>query len=243
MQTGAGPDKTSPERVPGELQRDPDGERGDLKQGAADAWNSDDLTSPACEDDCHSEVPDGELLDALSEGTVGLSFLEKVILCLIDGHPLDGGEAKQERGQRLKQVMYAIDKDYHGHNKKGADDRRLLLWMTLQWCRQSGRPPWQLPSAPLGGSVFHYGNVEFESLTDLARKALQFFAVDLGGTEESQIRRLTGKFRKELNKNIRDLQNSSSNPHIIEHQMLLRMQDMFRKAGVPFQAPPEPSAF
>ena len=50
-------------------------------------------------------VTTDELMEALSAPTVGLSFLEKVLLALIDAHPVDDGRTRDER---LRQAMFAV---------------------------------------------------------------------------------------------------------------------------------------
>ena len=77
-----------------------------------------------------------ELKEALSAPTVGLYFLEKVMLALIDAHPVDDGRTRDER---LRAAMHAVQGDYYRHGKKGTDDRLLLHWMADQCARREGR--------------------------------------------------------------------------------------------------------
>lgn len=184
-------------------------------------------------------VTTDELMVAQSAPSVGLSFLEKVLLALIDAHPVDDGRTRDER---LRQAMFAVQGSYYRHGKKNKDDRLLLHWMASQVAAKEGR----LPHIKLGPALLGEADapVKFETMTELARAALaRFDAFDPMSSERAQTQRLMDKFEEDKEQLIATVQLADSQPHVIEHELLLKVQEQFRLTDIAFKVPLKPSAF
>ena len=175
----------------------------------------------------------------LSEPTNGRSFLEKLLIALIDAHPVEDGRSREDR---IKAAMLAIRGEHHSLGQKLIDDHQLLLWMAEQYYRDQCAIPTSIDKRPKVGD-FHPDS-EHPNPTALARAALvQFDAWETSVSKRAQTQRLIDKFRKKLKLLIAEYHLAAPDPHYAEHYILERTADDFELVGVPFALPEDPTPF
>jgi hypothetical protein len=185
------------------------------------------------------DVTEEKLIEALSEATVGHSLLEKLILSIIDAHPVKDGRTRQNR---LNDAMHALRGNYHGRGKRTVDDGQILRWMAVQHARKQGT------LGVLKMSPFMFGEdeptVKHDTVFALSTAAVKRFK--FGGTasyRKSIARRLASKFEKEKELLMMEVKFASITPHQIEHQILLEIVRKLRLCDVPCVLPISPKAF
>lgn len=179
------------------------------------------------------------LKEALQEPTIGLSFLEKLALCIIDAHPIEDGRTRDDR---LRNAMFALRGEYYRHGVKTADDRLLLHWMAAQdYQSKTGIRILKIGPAVAGETD---APRKYESLTELARAALdRFDAWSNTSTERAQTQRLIEKYRA----NSENLQMAAiaadGQVHVLEHDLLKQIAALLDLTGTPFKVPATPTPF
>ena len=180
-----------------------------------------------------------DLVEALAEGTIGYTLLEKLALSIIDAHKVKDGRSRQNR---LNDAMYALLGEYHGRGSKIIDDEKVLTWMATQYKYEQSH----LPAIKIGPFLFGESEprVQHDSIFSLATAAVTRF--QLGDTmvdKKSVARRLTKKFRKDKDQRRESIMYASSTPHLIEYQMLSVFAHNLWLCGIPCEIPKEPMAF
>lgn len=158
-----------------------------------------------------------ELKIFLKTPTSGFSFLEKLLLAIIDGHTVKG----VPRNKRLQDAMIALTGKYYHKGLKDADDRVALLWMASEIVRKSNQE---------------------KTTTELAREASHKFNLSFQ-SEESTIRRLTKKFKQKRDALITEVKYAEMDVHRLEHEFLMRIKEEFDLMDIAFVLPLKPSAF
>jgi hypothetical protein len=167
-----------------------------------------------------------ELKEELSQPTTGLSFIEKLILCLIYAHP--DNETRVDDYVRLKNILRNIDRKYvHNGESRGLykNDLEILLWMAEQ-------------EHLYGVATLSKKNREickYQDLTSLARSAIEKMKYKKHHNIESSIRRLTKKYLDTRNELIGSVIHENDVVHSLEFQILLRIKSELDLVNVPFE--------
>lgn len=179
------------------------------------------------------------------EPTVGLSFLEKLVLAIIDAHPTKGDTHGYDRDKRLRTAMHALAPPYYRHGKSGHNDQFALLWMA----NEEYKKLCSIKIKEMGREkdALDIKFVPFESSRDLARHAFSQFGRKIRASEmtneKSIINRLSEAYDNQKSQLIRTVQYMEDRPHGWEHQQLMKIRSAAAAAGLKMKVPDEPTAF
>lgn len=183
-----------------------------------------------------------------SPNVIGRTFLEKLVLAIIDGHsPIN----EAEREKRLRAAMRALRGEYHKKGK-GKDDRMALYWMATQYIGKHGVGSFFGMENQYIGLVtirpmLHSeqdGYIDFEDETALARAAAKKFGLYSNMVEDSSVdKRLRDAFIERKEQLVLGIVNSENQVHYVEHQILSEIAEKFSLMNIPIKVPENPSAF
>lgn len=176
---------------------------------------------------------------------VGLSFLEKLVLAIIDAHPTKGDTHGYDRDKRLRTAMHALAPPYYRHGKSGHNDQFVLLWMANEEYKKLCSI--RIKKMGREKDALDIKFVPFESSRDLARHAYSQFGRKIRASEmaneKSLISRLSDQYEKQRSQLIDTVRYMEDGPHGWEHQQLIKIEKAAAAAGLKMKVPEEPTAF
>ena len=176
----------------------------------------------------------------MSEGTVGMSFLEKLVLAIIDAHPLKDKNDSRSRDLRLREAMNALAPPYYRVETNYKDDRQILLWMAAQ--EIAIKKEYMIMRGAKSPFIEAVEPINFKNIRDLAGIAIDHFQIS--GISRKHIKdRLAKKYTELSDKLKEEILNASAIPHVVEHNLLLKIAEIAKQADLDMKLPVRPKAF
>tara|TARA_R110002126_G_scaffold240699_2_gene384287 strand:- start:694 stop:1350 length:657 start_codon:yes stop_codon:yes gene_type:complete len=201
-------------------------------------------------------------------GTVGREFLEKVVLALIRGcdeqaneeHKANPQRSSRPKGEmhpqqqeaRLREAMIAIAGKHHSQEineekqeegkkrRNGINDEMLLYYMAARFPGDINQIRVITESSPFRSQ----STKPYTNLTDLARDALNHYdAWSTTSENDAQTKRLMKKFSERKEDICKTIIYADEQVHVVEHELLKKLQYLLAIADIKFSLPRKPQAW